>query len=77
LSFSIIESDVIENSFPSLASEVLSIALRRELEHPTGTMENFQKVRRRIEALRVLRPYSGGGRPFIEDRLSFEWRKLG
>jgi hypothetical protein len=76
------EEDVTDASdfvcfFPSLTSEVLSIALRRELEQPAGAMENFQKVRRRIEALRVLRPYSGGGRPFIEDRLSFEWRKLG
>ena len=76
------EEDVTDASdfvcfFPSLTSEVLSIALRRELEHPAGAMENFQKVRRRIEALRVLRPYAGGGRPFIEDRLSVEWRKLG
>ena len=50
------EEDVTDASdfvcfFPSLTSEVLSIALRRELEHPAGAMENFQKVRRRIEEL--------------------------
>jgi len=28
----------------------------------------------RIESLKKLRPYSGGGIPFVEDRLSREWR---
>lgn len=61
--------------FPSLTSEVVSIALRRELEHPAGAMENFQKVKQRIDALKVFHPYGGGGRPFIEDRLNLGWRK--
>jgi hypothetical protein len=29
-----------------------------------------------MEALK-LRPYGGGGHPFIEDRLSAEWQKSG
>jgi len=30
---------------------------------------------RRIDDLKSLRPYAGGKRPFIEDRLSAEWKK--
>lgn len=63
--------------FPSLASEITSAALRRELQDATA-LESIDRRRidRRIEALRRLRPYSGGGTPFVEDRLHLEWRKL-
>ena len=75
------EEDVTDSSdlvgfFPSLSSELISAALRRELrDAATVESESLRKIVRRIEALRTLRPYSGGGRPFLEDRLSLEWQK--
>jgi len=62
--------------FPSLTSGVLEAALRREILDPIDDeSKDLQRINRRIDGLRRLRPYSGGGRPFIEDRLSREWRK--
>lgn len=62
--------------FPALASEITSAVLRRELQDSAAPGERqLARIIERIEALRGLRPYSGGGKPFIEDRLSFEWRK--
>jgi hypothetical protein len=55
--------------FPSLASDVTATALRRELQNPDDP------ANRRIDDLKSLRPYAGGKRPFIEDRLSAEWKK--
>jgi hypothetical protein len=64
------------NFFPSLTSEITAAALRRELQIPTDRESNeIQRVHDRIEALRRSRPYSGGGIPFVEDRLSPEWKK--
>jgi hypothetical protein len=74
------EEDVTDSSdlvgfFPSLSSELISTALRRELQDPAAVESGaLRKIEQRIEALKTLRPYSGGGRPFIEDRLSFEWQ---
>ncbi len=56
--------------FPGLASEITTASLRRELE--TG---DLQPIKQRIDFLKKLRPYAGGRRPFIEDRLSLEWQR--
>jgi hypothetical protein len=75
------DEDVTDSSdivcfFPSLTSEVLSTALHRELEDShVEESGNLRRVAQRIEWLRTHRPYTGGGRPFIEERLSLEWRK--
>lgn len=58
--------------FPSLTSEIVATAFRRELGDPED--EHLRPITRRIDVLRSQRPYSGGGRPFIEDRLSAEWQ---
>jgi hypothetical protein len=77
------EYEVTESSdavcfFPALASEITSAALRKELLDSAALEANFlRKVNLRIEALRTLRPYSGGGKPFVENRLSAEWSKRG
>jgi hypothetical protein len=55
--------------FPGLAGEVTEAALRRELGRG-GLMQ----VNGRIDSLKKLKPYAGGSVPFIEDRLSQEWR---
>jgi hypothetical protein len=57
--------------FPSLAGDITATALRRELQNLDDG--ELRLVKDRIEALKRLRPYAGGGRPFIEDRLSAEW----
>jgi hypothetical protein len=62
--------------FPSLASDITGAALRRELQEPEDDeSKDLRRINKRIEGLKRLRPYSGGGRPFIEDRLSSEWQK--
>ena len=55
--------------FPGLAGEVTEAALRRELGRG-GLLE----VNQRIDSLKRLKPYAGGVVPFIEDRLSLEWK---
>jgi len=75
------EDDVTDSSdvvcfFPSLASEITSTALRRELQDAAALEAgSLRRVTERIDGLRTLRPYSGGGKPFVEDRLSVQWRK--
>jgi len=75
------DSDVDDSSdfvcfFPSLTSGVVETALRRELLDPADDeSKDLKRINKRIDGLRRLRPYSGGGRPFIEDRLSREWQK--
>jgi hypothetical protein len=65
------EEDVTDGSdfvcfFPSLASEVISAALRRELEGPIiGESGSLRRIAQRIEFLGTQRSYSGGGKPFI------------
>jgi len=62
--------------FPSLASDITATSLRRELQNPDALQSGYiDPANRRIAALRSLRPYNGGKRPFIEDRLSAEWKK--
>jgi hypothetical protein len=62
--------------FPSVTSDVTAHALYKELELPVERQgEEIQRILARIDALKRLRPYSGGGIPFVEDRLSAEWRK--
>ena len=75
------EEDVTDSSdfvcfYPSLASEITSSALSRELQD-VATLQagSLRRVTVRIDGLRALRPYSGGGKPFVEDRLSAQWRK--
>ncbi|HXN22851.1 MAG TPA: hypothetical protein VOA41_08940 [Candidatus Dormibacteraeota bacterium] len=63
--------------FPSLTSEITASALRRELQDAASLQsEQLQRIYERIDDLKRQRPYSGGTTPFIEDRLSAEWRKL-
>jgi hypothetical protein len=61
--------------FPSLASEITATALRRELQDTTPQSGQFERIYERIDDLKRQRPYAGGAIPFIEDRLSSEWRK--
>jgi hypothetical protein len=56
--------------FPGLAGEVAEAALRKEL-----AQGGLLQINDRIENLKRLKPYSGGRRPFMEDRLSLEWQK--
>jgi hypothetical protein len=37
---------------------------------------HLQPINSRIDALKASRPYAGGGRPFVEDRLSAVWYKV-
>jgi len=67
-------SDIV-NFFPSLAGDIVAAALRKELDVPMDELpKDLNGVFSRIESLKKLRPYSGGGIPFVEDRLSREWR---
>ena len=59
--------------FPSLTGEIAATALRRELDDHED--DHLRPITRRIDLLRSLRPYSGGGRPFVEGRLSAEWQR--
>ena len=62
--------------FPSLSSEVVATAARRELQDPVALEAgHLQPINNRIDALKASRPYAGGGRPFVEDRLSAEWQR--
>lgn len=56
--------------FPSLAANVLEAALRQEI-----IANNPPSIWERISSLKTLRPYRGGKKPFIEDRLSLEWKE--
>jgi hypothetical protein len=72
------DDDVTDSSdfvcfFPSLASEITSTALSRELQIPS---EETHRIYDRIQGLKRLRPYSEGGIPFVEDRLHAEWQRL-
>jgi len=70
------DSSDIVNFFPSLASDVTAAALRKELQVPMDRhTQELQRVSDRIEGLKRLRPYSGGGIPFVEDRLSVRWQR--
>jgi hypothetical protein len=63
--------------FPSLASEITSTALIKELQIPMPRQsEETHRIYDRIQSLKRLRPYSGGGIPFVEDRLRAEWQRL-
>jgi len=73
--YEVTDSSDIVCFFPSLASEITATALRRELQALDDGQ--LRRVKDRIEALKRLRPYAGGGHPFIEDRLSAEWQKSG
>jgi hypothetical protein len=62
--------------FPSLVSEITSTALRRELRDSVALeSDHLKRINQRIDALGTQRPYSGGGKPFVEDRLSADWQK--
>jgi hypothetical protein len=61
--------------FPSLVSDTTATALRRELEVPMERQGTLERIHDRIDYLKRLRPYSGGGIPFIEDRLSSDWNR--
>jgi hypothetical protein len=62
--------------FPSLTSDVTAYALSRELEMSVDRRSlEIERIYRRIDALRRSRPYSGGGIPFVEDRLTADWQR--
>jgi hypothetical protein len=56
--------------FPTLVSRILEAALRRET-----IADNPPSIWERILSLKERRPYNGGNEPFIEDRLSLEWKQ--
>lgn len=69
--FEVTEDSDFVNFFPSLASDIIARALEREWElNQVG-----ETILKRIDYLKGLRPYSGGGVPFVENRLSSRWRK--
>jgi hypothetical protein len=76
------DDDVTDSSdfvcfFPSLASEITSTVLSRELQISMSRQsDETHRIYDRIQGLKRLRPYSGGGIPFVEDRLHAEWRRL-
>lgn len=55
--------------FPNLAADVIEAALGQEI------IANNIPMCERISSLRTLMPYRGGKKPFIEDRLSLEWKR--
>jgi hypothetical protein len=74
--YEVTESSDILCFFPSLVSEITSAALRRELYDSVDLeADRLRRIDQRIKALGVQRPYSGGGKPFVEDRLSAKWQK--
>lgn len=67
-------SDIV-NFFPSLAGDIVAAALRKELNVPMDELtKDLKGIFSRVESLKNRRPYPGGGIPFVEDRLSSEWR---
>ncbi len=73
--YEVTDSSDVVNFFPSLASDITASALGRELQVPMDCVsQELRRIFDRIEGLKRLRPYSGGGIPFIEDRLSGECR---
>jgi hypothetical protein len=74
--YEVTESSDVICFFPSLAAEIAATALRRELQGGTAhESEAVRQMNKRIDALKSLRPYANGATPFIEDRLSAEWRR--
>lgn len=74
--YEVTDSSDVVNFFPSLASDIVAAALRKELETPTELHPNYvQRIRDLVEGLRRLRPYAGGRTPFVEDRLSADWQR--
>jgi hypothetical protein len=76
------EDDVTDSAdfvgfFPALAGEIASATLTRELQDSGySRSEEIRRINARIDALKRLRPYAGGGIPFVDDRLAADWRKL-
>jgi hypothetical protein len=61
--------------FPSLASEVGEAMFRQELAEPSfSDLPLRNRIAKRLYSLKISRPYSGGGKPFVGDQLSHEWR---
>jgi hypothetical protein len=60
--------------FPSLASEITARVLDREILRSCNR-EMVEPILTRIKSLKKERPYSGGGVPFVEGRLSASWKK--
>jgi hypothetical protein len=73
--YEVTDSSDIVCFFPSLAGDIAATALRRELQDSSPADGQFHRVDDPIESLKRQRPYAGGRRPFIEDRLSAEWQK--
>jgi hypothetical protein len=69
--FEVTEDSDFVNFFPSLASDIATRALEKEIE----SNQVGEPILKRIDYLKDLRPYSGGGAPFVENRLSARWRK--
>jgi hypothetical protein len=75
-SYEVTEGSDIVCFFPSLVSEIVETALHRELEGSANLQpDGLRQVQARIKQLGTQRPYSGGGKPFVEARLSAEWQK--
>lgn len=60
--------------FPSLASDITARVLNREIKN-ISDRQLMAPILTRIRSLKRERPYSGGGTPFLETRLSADWQK--
>jgi hypothetical protein len=62
--------------FPSLASEIGEPVFRKELGGTASADNSWQhNISQRLNSLKISRPYSGGGKPFVEIGLSLEWQR--
>jgi hypothetical protein len=59
--------------FPSSASDIVTNAISREIGRSKDA--ELSAVLRRIDDLKKMRPYAGGGTPFVEPRLSADWQR--
>ena len=73
-SFQVTEASDFVHFFPSLASDITARVLNKEIQR-SQDKASMEPIRTRIKSLKKERPYSGGGTPFVETRLSAGWRK--
>jgi hypothetical protein len=73
-SFQVTEVSDFVHFFPSLASDITARVLSKEIQR-SQDKASMEPIQTRIKSLKKERPYSGGGTPFVETRLSADWNK--
>jgi hypothetical protein len=73
-SFQVTEVSDFVQFFPSLASDITARVLNKEIQR-SKDKASIEPILTRIKSLKKERPYSGGGIPFVETRLSADWQK--